>query len=53
MGTQAVKPELAAELAKIIEGAEGEARTQLHPERRDGKLWHAYWHCLIRAEKPG
>jgi ubiquinone/menaquinone biosynthesis C-methylase UbiE len=52
MGTQAVKPELAAELAKIIEGAEGEARTQLHPERRDGKLWHAYWHCLIRAEKP-
>ena len=25
---------------------------QLHPERRDGKLWHAYWHCLIRARKP-
>jgi ubiquinone/menaquinone biosynthesis C-methylase UbiE len=52
MGTQAVKPELAAELATIIESAEGEARAQLHPERREGKLWHAYWHCLIRAEKP-
>jgi ubiquinone/menaquinone biosynthesis C-methylase UbiE len=52
MKNQEVKPELAAELAGIIERAEGEARTQLHPERRDGKLWHAYWHCLIRAEKP-
>jgi hypothetical protein len=52
MKNQEVKPELAAELAAIIESAEGEARRQLHPERRDGKLWHAYWHCLIRAEKP-
>jgi ubiquinone/menaquinone biosynthesis C-methylase UbiE len=52
MKNQEVKPELAAELAEIIEGAEGDARMQLHPERRDGKLWHAYWHCLIRAEKP-
>jgi ubiquinone/menaquinone biosynthesis C-methylase UbiE len=52
MGNQAVAPELAAELATIIEAAEGEARSQLHPERRDGKLYHAYWHCLIRAHKP-
>jgi ubiquinone/menaquinone biosynthesis C-methylase UbiE len=52
MRTMAVRPELAEELATVIESAQGEAREQLHPERRDGKLWHAYWHCLIRAHKP-
>jgi ubiquinone/menaquinone biosynthesis C-methylase UbiE len=52
MSNQAVKPELVEELAKVIESAEGEARRQLHPERREGKLWHAYWHSLIRAHKP-
>ncbi len=52
MHTMAVRPELAAELATVIESAQGEARRQLHPERRAGKLWHAYWHCLIRAHKP-
>ncbi len=52
MGNQSIGPELSAELAELIEEAEGEARVQLHPERRDGKLWHAYWHCLIRAHKP-
>jgi ubiquinone/menaquinone biosynthesis C-methylase UbiE len=51
MRNQAVKPELAEELARVIESAEGEARQQLHPERREGKLRHAYWHCLIRAHK--
>jgi ubiquinone/menaquinone biosynthesis C-methylase UbiE len=51
MRNQAVAPVLAGELAGIIERSEGEARAQLHPERRDGKLWHAYWHCLIRAHK--
>ena len=52
MGNMAVAPELAADLASVIESAEGEARNELHPERREGKLWHAYWHCLIRARKP-
>ena len=52
MGNQAVEPGLAAELAALIESAEGEALEQLHPVRREGKLWHAYWHCLIRAHKP-
>ena len=52
MGNMAVAPALAAELAKVIESAGGEAQTQLHPERRNGKLWHAYWHCLIRARRP-
>jgi ubiquinone/menaquinone biosynthesis C-methylase UbiE len=52
MGNMAIAPELSNELATIIESAEGEARSQLHPERRDGKLWHAYWHALIRAHKP-
>ena len=52
MGNMAVEPALAADLARVIESAEGEARSQLHPERREGKLWHAYWHCLIRASKP-
>lgn len=53
MNTMAVEPALAQELAGIIESAQGEARDQLHPIRRDGKLWHAYWHCLIRAHKSG
>jgi ubiquinone/menaquinone biosynthesis C-methylase UbiE len=52
MRNMAVAPPLAADLARVIESSEGEARDQLHPERRDGKLWHAYWHCLIRAKKP-
>lgn len=52
MGNMAVGPALSAQLAAVIESAEGEARKQLHPERRDGKLWHAYWHALIRAHKP-
>jgi len=53
MGNMAIGAELSAELAALIESAEGEAHTQLHPERRDGKLFHAYWHALIRAHKPG
>ena len=51
MGNMAVGPELSADLARIVESAEGEARSQLHPTRKDGKLWHAYWHALIRAHK--
>ena len=53
MGNMAVAPRLSAELASLIESAEGVARSQLHPERRDGKLFHAYWHALIRAHKAG
>ncbi len=52
MGNQSVAPELADELALVIESAQGQARAQLRPERRDGKLWLAYWHALIRAHKP-
>jgi hypothetical protein len=52
MGNMAVAKPLADELAGVIETTQGEARRQLHPERREGKLWHAYWHCLIRARKP-
>jgi len=52
MANMAVKPPLSEELAAVIESAQGEAREQLRPERRDGKLWHAYWHALIRAHKP-
>ena len=52
METQAVPETVAAELSGVIERSNGEARTQLHPERRDGRLFHAYWHCLIRAHKP-
>lgn len=39
-------------IAAVLESAEGLARTQLRPERRDGRLWHAYWHGLIRARRP-
>ena len=52
MGNMAVEPPLASELAGVIESARGRAREQLHPVRREGKLWHAYWHCLIRAHRP-
>jgi ubiquinone/menaquinone biosynthesis C-methylase UbiE len=52
MGNMSVPPALAGELAEVVEVASGEARSQLHPERRDGKLWHAYWHCLIRGRRP-
>ena len=52
MGNMAVAPELVADLAGVIESSDGEARNELRPERREGKLWHAYWHCLIRARKP-
>src|SRR5205807_2019213 len=41
-----------AELAVPIEKAGGRARAALRPERRAGKLWHAYWHAEIRAVKP-
>ena len=51
MTNMAVDPKLSSELAKVIEAASGEALAQLHPERREGKLRHAYWHCLIRAHK--
>ena len=40
------------ELAAIVESAAGPARDQLAPERREGRLWHRYWHALIRARKP-
>jgi ubiquinone/menaquinone biosynthesis C-methylase UbiE len=53
MRNMAVDPALAGELAGVIEAAQGKAREQLHPERREGKLRHAYWHCLIRAHKNG
>jgi ubiquinone/menaquinone biosynthesis C-methylase UbiE len=51
MGNMAVAAPLSAELAAVIESSEGKAREQLRPERRDGRLWHAYWHALIRAHK--
>ena len=40
------------ELASIVEASTGAARAQLRPERREGRLWHRYWHALIRARKP-
>ena len=39
-------------LAAIVESAAGPARDQLRPERREGRLWHRYWHALVRARKP-
>src|SRR5437762_602352 len=42
MRNMAVPIPLVAELAQVVEAAEGKAREQLHPERRDGKLHHAY-----------
>ena len=39
-------------LGAIVESATGPARDQLRPERREGRLWHLYWHALVRARKP-
>lgn len=52
MDNMSVGRGLRDELAHVLESAQGEARAQLRPERRDGNLYHAYWHCLIRALKP-
>jgi len=52
MKTMSTPAQLAAELERVVETAEGEAREQLRPERRNGRLWHVYWHALIRARKP-
>lgn len=52
MGTMDVSSERAAELEARVEAAPPEVREQLAPERRDGELWHRYWHALIRARKP-
>lgn len=53
MGNMAVPAERAAELAGVLEAARGEARDQLRPERRSGRLHHRYWHALIRARRRG
>ena len=52
MGRMAVPDERARELAAAIESAPPLVREQLAPSRRDGELWHSYWHALIRARKP-
>jgi ubiquinone/menaquinone biosynthesis C-methylase UbiE len=48
-----VSPNVTEELAVIVEQAEGPARAALQPERREGKLFHRYWHAQIRARKRG
>ncbi|MDQ6771495.1 MAG: methyltransferase domain-containing protein [Candidatus Dormibacteraeota bacterium] len=52
MGNMAVPEERAEQLARQLEAAPAEAATQLRPERRAGRLHHAYWHALILAVKP-
>ncbi len=52
MNNMAVPADRRPALAAMVEECRGSARAQLHPERRDGTLWHAYWHCLIRARRP-
>lgn len=52
MSNMAVAPERAAELAAVLEAASGDARAELRPERRGGRLRHRYWHALIRAVRP-
>ena len=47
-----VPPEKVEPIAAVLESAQGPARQQLKPERREGRLWHAYWHGLIRARRP-
>jgi ubiquinone/menaquinone biosynthesis C-methylase UbiE len=53
MRNMAVPAEQVRELGAMLESAAGPAREQLRPERREGRLFHAYWHALIRARRPG
>jgi ubiquinone/menaquinone biosynthesis C-methylase UbiE len=52
MANMAVPPERVARLGTEIEAAVGEAREELGAVRRDGRLFHTYWHALIRARRP-
>lgn len=52
MATLAIPRARAEGLATKLEAATGQAARQLRPERREGRLRHAYWHALIRAVKP-
>lgn len=51
MANMAVPSDRAADLAAHVESAGGQAGRELRPERRQGRLFHAYWHALIRAVK--
>ena len=52
MGNMAVPPDQEEQLARTIESAPSAALRLLRPHRRDGRLWHRYWHALIRARRP-
>jgi hypothetical protein len=52
MSNMAVPADREEELARTIESAPAEVLQQLRPHRRDGRLWHTYWHALIRARRP-
>jgi ubiquinone/menaquinone biosynthesis C-methylase UbiE len=52
MKTMDVDPARAEELERRIESAPAEVREHLLPERREGELWHRYWHALVSARKP-
>jgi ubiquinone/menaquinone biosynthesis C-methylase UbiE len=53
MGNMEVPREQVRQLADLVESARGSARDELRPQRRGGRLFHAYWHALIRARRPG
>jgi ubiquinone/menaquinone biosynthesis C-methylase UbiE len=52
MSNMAVPPDREEELARAIEGAPAAVLEELRPRRQDGRLWHTYWHALIRARRP-
>ena len=52
MSNMAVPPDREEELARTIEAAPAAVLQELRPRRRDGRLWHTYWHALIRARRP-
>lgn len=45
-------PERIEVLARLLEESPASAREVLRPERREGRLFHRYWHARIRARKP-
>ncbi|MGH7882381.1 MAG: class I SAM-dependent methyltransferase [Candidatus Dormibacteraceae bacterium] len=51
METQSIPAAKAEELAERIESAPVAVREVLAPRRQAGRLYHSYWHAMIRARK--
>jgi hypothetical protein len=51
MGTAGIDDAERERLERQVEAAPADVLAQLRPERREGELWHRYWHALVRGQK--